>query len=205
MIRRLDPNKDTELYRQCWEWRERYPRPLRDATAVNSVTTFEEFLGQSRGARADIGIFDVAYKFMDEQLIAVVSLQWKGEGIYEVHLSARWRGVRVDDLIEAGLSIVKTIFEGLNARFVFAFTPKWNRGAILFAAAMGFQVDGVQRMSGTSRGRVIVWRRLSMTKENYESDFSNKPDADGIGNLCANRIEYANYNSGGEYSRHRAA
>lgn len=198
MIRRLDPEKDVELYRQCWEWRERYPRPLRDATAVNSVTTFEEFLEQSRGARADIGIFE-------EQLIAVVSLQWKGEGIYEVHLSARWREVKIDSLIEAGLSIVKTIFEGLRARFVFAFTPKWNRGAILFAVAMGFQADGVQRMSGISRGRVIVWQRLSMTKENYESDFSNKPDADGIGNLCANRVEYADNDSGCEYSRHRAA
>lgn len=164
MIRRLDPDKDTELYRQRWEWREKYPRSLRDATAVDSVETFEEFLGQARGARADIGIFD-------NELIGCVSLQWQAEGVYEIHLSAK-RGAKLEQLIEPCLSIQKTLFDDLNARFIFAFTPEWNRGVILLAIAMGMERDGVRRIKGTTRGRLITWERLSMTREMYFATMS---------------------------------
>jgi hypothetical protein len=197
MIRRLDPDRDADLYRQRWEWRERYPRSLRDATAVDSVGSFEEFLEQARCARADIGIFD-------GELIACVSLQWRGEGVYEIHLSAK-RGVRLEQLLEPCLSIQKTIFEDLNARFIYAFTPDWNKGTILLATILGLEPDGVRRLRGTTRGRLITWIRLSQSRAAYERDA--KTDANAIGNraVFAERQLDNDLDAGGEHSRHRAA
>lgn len=197
MIRRLDPEKDIELYRQCWGWREQYPRSLREAVKVGSVETFEEFLDLARGARADVGVFD-------EELITLVSIDWKADGVYEIGFSAK-RGAGLKRTIEPCLSILKTIFEDLQARFIFAFTPEWNRGAKLLMAAMGMKLDGVSRLHGVSHERVIRWQRLSMTKADYESNRQTATDADGNGTVHAGRIVDYDLDTCSEYSRHRAA
>jgi hypothetical protein len=197
VIRRLDPDADRELYRQRWEWRERYPRSLRDATAVDSVATFEEFLEQARGARADVGIFD-------NELIGCVTIQWQAEGVYEIHLSAK-RGVRLEQMIEACLSIQKTIFEELSARFIFAFTPEWNKGTIMLATIMGLVPDGIRRLRGTTRGRAIEWMRLSQSRADYERDTTAKPDADGDRAILPDRQFNFNEHAGSEYARHQSA
>jgi hypothetical protein len=197
LIRRLDPDRDRDLYRERWKWREAYPRSLRDATAVDSVATFEEFLDQARGTRADIGIFD-------QELIGCVTIQRQGEGVFEIHLSAK-RGVRLEQMIEPCLNIQKTIFEDLQGRFIFAFTPEWNRGTILLATAIGLEPDGVKRIRGTSRGRVITWVRLSQSREAYERDKQADADAIGNGPVFTKRQFNHNEHAGGEYARHRAA
>lgn len=197
MIRRLDPDRDLDLYRQRWEWREKYPRSLRDATAVDSVATFEEFLDQARGARADIGIFD-------NDLIACLTIQWKAEGVYEIHLSAL-RGIRVDRLIEPLLNIQRTIFEDLNARFIFAFTPEWNRGLIVLATAVGLEPDGVRRIKGATKGRAITWLRLSQTREAYERDTAAEPNTVGNRTVFAERQFDDNEHAGSEHARYRSA
>lgn len=197
MIRRLDPDRDLDLYRQRWEWRERYPRSLRDATAVDSVATFEEFLEQARGARADIGIFD-------GEMVGCVSLEWKAERVYEAHISAK-RKASLDRFIEPCLSIQKTVFEELDAALLFGFTPEWNRGAVLLAKTMGLEPDGVRRLRGTARGRVITWVRLSQTRADYERDTAPKPNADGYGAVLTGRQFNHNEHASSEYSRHRAA
>ena len=199
MIRRLDPIQDVGLYRQCWRWQSTYPRWLKDALNVYAVTTFAEFMELARGARADIGVFAA------ERLLAVFSLQWKAVGVYEVHFSAR-RGTNIVQLIEPCLSIQYTVFNELPGRFLFAFTPRHNRAAIVLATAIGLQADGVQRLAGASRGRVITWQRLSMSKEDYaKSIIQTNTNAVGDDSAFANRIADINVNAGGEYSRHRAA
>lgn len=197
MIRRLDPDQDRDLYRQRWEWREQYPRSLRDATAVDSVGSFEEFLEQARGARADIGIFE-------DELIGCVTLDWKAEKVYEIHLSAK-RGARLEQMIEPCLSIQKTIFEDLRARFIFAFTPEWNRGTILLATTLGLEPDGVRRIRGTTRGRAITWLRLSQSRAAYERDTTATAGADRNGTVFADRQFDHNEHASSEHSRHRAA
>lgn len=203
MIRRLDPDADLDLYRQCWGWRQEYPRALRDATAVDSVDSFEEFIEQSRGARADIGIFDSEYKFMEE-FIACVSLQWKSNGVYEIHMAAK-RRCRIEQMIEPFLNIQKTIFEDLKARFIFAFTPEWNRGLILLATIIGMEPDGVKRIRGTTRGRAITWVRLSQSRAQYEQHA--KTDAGPNGNRSIHAAGQFNdhEHASSEYAGYRSA
>lgn len=192
MIRRLDPDKDVDLYRQAWGWREQYPRSLREATKVHSVETFEEFLELSRGARADIGVFE-------EEFLAVISVQWHSEGIFEIHFSSK-RGTRVEQLIEPCLNIQKTIFENLNAKLIFAFTPEWNRSVLLLGQALGLQPTGVTKLFGTtSRGRVIVWAQLAQTREAYESDAKTTANADG------HEYDESDVHAGEQYARHQSA
>ena len=203
MIRRLDPEVDGDLYRQCWEWRTKYPRALRDATAVDSVDSFEEFIDQSRGARADIGIFDSEYRFMEE-LIACVSIQWKADGVYEIHMAAK-RGSRIEQMVEPFLNIQKTIFEELGARFIFAFTPEWNRGLILLSTIIGMEPDGVRRIRGTTRGRAITWVRLSQSRAQYEQHAKTNADANGYRSVFAAGQFNQHDHASSEYSGYRSA
>lgn len=193
-IRRLDPETDIDLYRELWRWQSEYPRALRDAVKVHSVDSFEEFLEQAKGARIHVGIFD-------SELCAVIGLQWLATGMYEIHLSAK-RKTRLEQLIEPCLSIQKTAFEELQCRYWFLFTPEWNRGAILLATAMGFYNDGVSKIVGTTKHRVIKWVRMSQTREDYLRDVGNFSPTTGT-------IEFRSIlpdnDAGSKYAGHRAA
>lgn len=195
MIRRLDPDKDIELYRQCWGWFQDCPAWVKEALAAYSVSTFDEFMELAHGNRADVGVFD------SERLVAVISLQLVASGTYEVHLSSVRHPPRTL-LLEAIVNVVKLGFEELGIEIGFSFTPSYDKGIIALIRAAGLRQDGVIKLRGTSRGRVVKWIRSIITREDYESNIKAEPDADRFGPILANRDinEYA----GSEYPRHQS-
>jgi hypothetical protein len=192
VIRRLNPDTDLDLYRQCWGWYEALPRWARAVLAVYSVSTFGEYLELARGPRANIGVFD------GDDFIAMVTVEWAAEGVYEVHFSSERRPPR-DVIVEAMINVTRIVFEELGAEVGFSFTPNYDKGIITMLRAIGMRQDGVEKLRSSHRGKVVKWIRSIMTKDDYERNFSPEPNANRIGAVHAN--DYA----GSEYSRHQPA
>lgn len=155
-IRRLDPDADSALYAQMYEWTESAPKWLHDATAAFGALSREDYINGARwDRRIDIGIFD------DDKLIACVTLILILHRIYEVHLEAA-RGADPELIIAAGLNIRDQLFGQYEAYEAFMWTPVWNRTVRRINKALGFEPDNVSMFRGVSHGKLIEWRRYSI-------------------------------------------
>lgn len=161
MIRTLNPDTDLDLYRECWSWHESFPRWVQDALSAYSVATFEEYVELAKGPRTNVGVFD------GDQFIAVITVEIVASGVYEVHLSSVRRPPR-EVIIEAMLNVTRTVFEDLNARLGFSFTPDYDKGIITLVRAIGMRQDGVEKLRGVSRGKPVKWIRSIMTADDYQ-------------------------------------
>lgn len=161
MIRALNRWLDTDLYRQAWSWHESFPRWVQDALAAYSVETFEEYLDLAKGARANVGVFN------EGNFVAMITVELVASGVYEVHLSSIRRPPR-EIIIEAMLNVTKTVFEDLNAKVGFSFTPDYDKGIIALVRAIGMRQDGVEKLRGISRGKPVRWIRSIMTDIDYD-------------------------------------
>lgn len=159
-LRALNPETDRDLYRQCWSWHESFPRWVQDALEAYSVETFEEYLELTKGPRSNIGVFD------GENFVAMITVELVAASVYEVHLSSIRRPPR-EVIIEAMLNVTKTVFEDLNAKTGFSFTPDYDKGIIALVRAIGMRQDGVEKLRGVSRGKPVRWIRSIMTDADY--------------------------------------
>lgn len=160
MIRKLDPSTDLDCYRVCWSWFQDLPRWAHDILAVYSVEKFEDYIELANGARANIGVFD------GEQFIAMITVEWLAKGVYELHLSSS-RRPNVELIIEAFVNLSKTLFEEMDAKMAVSFTPSYDKGILAMVRAAGMRQDGVEKLKGVYRGRVIRWRRSIITADDY--------------------------------------
>lgn len=160
MIRKLDPHTDRDLYQICWDWYESLPRWAHDVLAVYSVDTFEEYMELVDGPRTNIGIFD------GERFIAMVTVDLIAKDVYELHLASE-RRPNVELILEAFVNLSKVLFEELKAQMAVSFTPSYDKGILTMVRAAGMRQDGVEKLKGVSRGKVVHWTRSIITKDDY--------------------------------------
>lgn len=99
-----------------------------------------------------LGIFD------DTQLTAVVTLEARGRGVYEVHLALK-RGRGVDHLLPAFFSIRQELFTKLNARELVGWVPTLHTGIQKVAHTVGFEWSGATLLQMSGK-RLVEWRQL---------------------------------------------
>lgn len=160
MIRNLNPSTDLDLYRRVWSWHEALPDWAREALSTYSVTTFEEYMELANGPRVNIGVFDGG------TFIAMITVDLVASGVYELHLASA-RRPSSELLVEAFVNLSKTLFEDLKAKMAVSFTPACYKGILALVRAAGMRQDGVEKLRGASRGRVVHWIRSVITAEDY--------------------------------------
>lgn len=160
-IRRLDPSVDLDCYRQVWAWHEALPRWVRDALSAYSVATFDEYMKLADGPRTSIGVFD------GDTLIAMITVDLVAKDVYELHL-ASVRRPSSELILEAFVNLSKVLFEELKARMAVSFTPSYDKGILALVRAAGMRQDGVEKLHGVSRGKVVRWVRSIITKDDYQ-------------------------------------
>lgn len=151
-IRRLDPEKDRNLYEEAFEWERNYPRWLRDAEKACSVP-LPEFL-EKADARADIGIFA-------PEFIGMVSIISRGVKVFEGHVWAK-RCTNLGMLAEGVGSVVQSLIVDLEMRAGFVWVAKSNRPIRKLCGIIGLLPDGAEVVDGESHGKPIIWQRLSL-------------------------------------------
>lgn len=161
MIRKLTPKLDLECYQQVWAWFQSLPRWAHDALAAYSVETFEEYLELANGPRTNVGVFD------GEEFIAMITVELAAPRVYELHLSSA-RRPPVEPILEAFVNLAKVLFEDLNAQMAVSFTPSYDRGVLALVRAAGMRQDGVEKLKGQSRGKVVRWVRSIITEKDYQ-------------------------------------
>lgn len=160
MIRKLDPKTDIDLYRKVWSWHEALPEWARDVLSAYSVTTFEDYMKLTDGPRVNIGVFD------DDRFIAMITVDLVASGVYELHLASE-RRPSAELLVTAFINLSKTLFEDLKAKMAVSFTPSYYQGILALVRAAGMRQDGVEKLRGASRGRVVHWIRSVITADDY--------------------------------------
>jgi hypothetical protein len=143
-IRTLNPATEERLFRQAWAWRETYPRLVRK---WDMITDFDQWFA-AMAQRVSIGLFT-------DRMIALITLDPVGDGVYECHLDCE-RRVNMDYLLTALLNIEQTIVEQWNIREVFGAVISRNHGMLAIARSCGFLPDGVEDSVGRLR-----WVRVS--------------------------------------------
>lgn len=161
MIRKLDPSSDRELYRKVWAWYELLPKWAHDVLAVYSVETFDEYMELASGPRTNIGIFD------GEKFIAMITVELVAKDVYELHLASE-RRPSPELILEAFVNLSKVLFEELKARAAVSFTPSYDKGILALVKAAGMRQDGVEKLRGVSRNKVVHWTRSIITKDDYQ-------------------------------------
>lgn len=161
MIRKLDPATDRELYSLVWDWYQALPKWAHETLAAYSVQTFDEYMELANGPRTNIGIFD------EDKFIAMITVELVGSGVYELHLASTRRPSR-ELILEAFVNLSKVLFEELKATMAVSFTPSYDKGILALVRAAGMRQDGVEKLHGVSRGKVVLWRRSIITQDDYQ-------------------------------------
>lgn len=156
MIRKLDTSTDLDHYATCWDWFTDLPQWAKDALEPYSVETFDEYMELAKGPRSNIGVFD------NEKLIAVITVELVAKGTYELHVSCG-RRPKSELMIEAFVNLGKTLFDELGAATVFSFTPDYLKTTLRWARAAGMRQDGVEKLKGVSRNKIVRWQRSIIT------------------------------------------
>ncbi len=155
-MRRLDPDKDRDLFIQAWLWESFAPKWFKEADKVFGPPTFEDFIkGSKEDNRATFGVFD-------NELIGLIILTLKGSGI-EVDFMAKPR-CDVGKLLIGAMSLRDKVFDDLGVKELYVWTPKKNVPMRRFCATLGFHDTGLRILKGTYRERVIEWQRLSLLR-----------------------------------------
>lgn len=160
MIRKLNPKTDIDLYREVWKWYEDLPQWAHDVLAAYSVDTFEEYMKLVDGPRTNIGVFD------DDKFIAMITVELIAKDVYELHLASA-RRPSAELILEAFINLAKVLFEDLKARMAVSFTPSYDKGILALVRAAGMRQDGVEKLHGISRGKVVHWIRSVITEGDY--------------------------------------
>lgn len=108
--------------------------------------------------RVTIGVFD-------NDLLALVTFQPCGNGVYEVHVDCP-RNADSEMLIIALLNLRRIVFEQWGAREVFAGVISRNYGIIRIAEECGCRRDGVEYHTERLR-----WVRLRITDVEYQNGY----------------------------------
>lgn len=155
-IRRLDPEKDIDLYKQSFDWDKDYPRWYQDAEKVARVD-FDEWMERSN-ERADVGVFDPDFT-------ALISVICRAPQIFEVHFWAK-RKTNLERLGLAALNVRRSLERLVGMRGAFAWIVKRNAPVKRLCGMIGFVPDGATLVDGESHGKPITWIRVSC--ENIE-------------------------------------
>lgn len=161
MIRRLDPDKDIDLFKEAYLWG-RQRKWFREIENQFGASTFEEFISDAeRDVQVDVGVFD-------NQLIGLITLELKEKGIYEAHIRVS-RDADLNLIALGALSIREQLFRELGAKEIFGQIPNFNKGAIQLAEMCGLYRDGITVIQGQVRNRLIEWVRVSYGEEETEA------------------------------------
>lgn len=160
MIRKLDPVTDRELFQQAWGWYQSLPKWAHDVLAVYSVETFDEYMEMANGPRTNIGIFD------DDKLMGMITVDLVAKDVYELHL-ASMRRPKIEPILEAFVNLSKVLFEELKAQMAVSFTPSYDKGILALVRAAGMRQDGVEKLKGVSRNKIVKWTRSIITADDY--------------------------------------
>jgi hypothetical protein len=151
-IRRLDVEKDYELYREAYGWDAGYPRWYKRMDSVFRPS-FDEFITQARtDDQADIGVFD-------SELIGLISLTVRARGVFEAHLWAK-RKSSVDVLACAAFQVRESL-RGIGMREVYVWIERKNRAVQKLCAMAGMEFQGITLLKGHG-GKLTEWRRFSV-------------------------------------------
>lgn len=98
--------------------------------------------------------------FNDTSLRAVITLEARGRGLYEVHLAVQ-RGQGISNLLPAFFSIRHQLFEELAVKELIGWVPTLHTGIQKLAAIVGFQWTGATLLQ-MNNNRLTEWRQLSL-------------------------------------------
>lgn len=157
MIRRLDAEKDADLFLQSWGWLETSPRWRQETEAVfGAVDQDNYFTALANPERIDIGVFERG------EFTSLVTLTLRASNIYEVHLEAG-PAASADAIIFAGWQIRERMFD-YGMQRAYTWTPHWNRPVLRINKAIGFLPDNVSMFRGTCRNNLVEWVRYSLRR-----------------------------------------
>lgn len=174
-IRRLDPTNDQWLFRASYNWLVNSPTWRRHAEEVFGTLDAGEYMAASLDERRiDIGVW------ANDTYTAKVALHLTAKHTYEVSLeAARWTDPTT--IIQAGQAIRDQLFGNYSAQLVYAWVPRWARGAKAILTSIGFLPDNVIMARGTARGRLIEWDRYSLRRSNEQQEqATDHPDAEPV-------------------------
>lgn len=153
-IRRLDPVKDADLYRQAYRWTLEAPRWLRDCAKVFEAPDEDSYIAEAATpGRVDIGIFVPEFTGM-------ISLVIRGVDVYEAYIAAK-RHSPLELLSHAVLDIYNTMV-GYGMQQTFVWIAARNRAILQLCEGVGFEQTGLEMWKGSSHGRPIHWRQLAI-------------------------------------------
>lgn len=161
-IRRLDPIEDRGLYVDAFLWDIDAPRWYRESDKIWRPETLEQYLELAHGEdQIDVGVFN-------PNLIGLVTITRRAVGVYEGHLSAKRNAPR-DVLSQAVYQVRHQLFE-IGMREAFVWVASKNRGVIKLCEDAGFYDNFVTMLKGSYHGRVIEWRQMITTRDQWESE-----------------------------------
>lgn len=166
-IRKLDPVDDDALLRQAFSWDADAPRWYADSDSICRPDSAERYMEFARnGNQRDVGIF------VDAEMIGLITVDYKKDGIVELRLSAK-RGAPLETLTQAAYQIRHQLFSiGMQAGVVWI--AKKNRHVIKLCAMIGFAKDDVTMFRGMyhrpTGDRPIEWVRMTTTREHWLSE-----------------------------------
>lgn len=143
MIRLLDPEKDMDLLREAWDWRDDAPRWFQESLAIDKES-WDDFVSGSKD--------EWHYGIFSDGLMAVVRLIQSSPRVFNIHLSAR-RKTDFEVLLTAGKSIRDYLFDKGVLGF-YGYLPTVNRGVSKLYEELGFTDTGIRVFKGQIRGRV---------------------------------------------------
>lgn len=156
MIRLLDAQKDIELHREAWSWREGSPAWFRESLDIFKET-FEEYIENIPN--------ELHYGIFDGELIAIVRLIETEPYIMNIHLSAK-RNTDLNVLVESGKAIRDHLINS-NVKGFFGWLPKMNRSVRSLYFALGFTDSGVRCFKGKIRGRLAEFRQYVFVNQKF--------------------------------------
>lgn len=156
MIRRLTSD-DADLLREAWEWDASRPSWYKQMDKVFFSASVEDFITMLDDWHyCLIGVFE-------NDLIAIIIVEWKDNGQFEGHLVAR-RHANVGLIALAAEHVLYDMLDfGLEEASVWV--AEKNAGVAKLCARIGLLPDGVVMYKGSYRGRLIKWLRHSVTRE----------------------------------------
>lgn len=151
-IQRLNPDKDRALISEAFYWDINAPQWYADSDAI-CRPDIETYMKMSRDeTQVDIGIFT-------DEMVGLVTVDYKGNGIAEIRLSAK-RGSSLEVLAEAAWHIRRQFF-ALGMKAAVVWVAKRNRQVIRLCGMIGFEPDKTMTRGTYQRGnQPIEWLRM---------------------------------------------
>lgn len=151
-IRLLNIDKDMDVIKTAWGWRDTAPRWFRELLDVYKEP-WSEYV-ENFPNELHYGVFT------DGEPQAIVRLIEAHPWIYNLHLSAK-RKTNFGVLVQAGLSLRDYLFDqGIHGFYGNIATI--NRGVCKLYEALGFIDTGRRTVKGTIHGKDVVWKQYSL-------------------------------------------